>query len=185
MWYLWLMAISTQLFRFKIELADITRSTYESLDFRVAQHPSETVDYLLTRVIAYALNYQDHLHFSAEGLHTPEDPCLSVPSTYGGQLLWIEIGNPSAKKLHKAAKASKTVKVYTYKNPKVLVEEMIKNNVHKAQDIEIYALTQEFLEKLAQHLERETQWTLTHNDGSIIINCNSETIEGELMQVNS
>lgn len=174
------MAISSQLFRFKIELADITRSVYESLDFRVAQHPSESTDFLITRVIAYALNTQEGLKFSAEGLHNPDDPCLSVPNPMGGELLWIEIGNPSSRKLHKAAKAAKTVKVYTYKNPKHLVDDMRANKVHRMDEIQVYALNQEFIEKLKATLVRDNKWSLTHDEGSIIIGSGETTIIGEL-----
>ncbi len=175
------MAISTQLYRFKIEMSDITRSVYESLDFRVAQHPSESLDYLLTRVLAYALNYQPDLNFSAEGLHNPDEPCLRIPSSFGGDLLWIEIGNPSARKLHKASKSSKQVKVYTYKNPKPLLEEIKNNSVHRAESIEIYALPSSFFEKLTPLVTRESQWTVTHNDGSLMVCCGENTVECEMI----
>lgn len=178
------MAISSQLFRFKIELADITRSAYESLDFRVAQHPSESTDFLITRVVAYALNTQEGLKFSAEGLHNPDEPCLSVPNAMGGELLWIEIGNPSARKLHKAAKTAKTVKVYTYKNPKHLIDDMRANKVHRVDEIQVYALDQEFIEKLTAMLARDNKWSLTHDEGSIIVGCGDITVIGELSQMN-
>ena len=178
------MAVSTHLYRFKIELADISRAVYETLDFRVAQHPSESIEYLLTRVLAYALNYQEGLNFSAEGLHNPDEPCLRIANSFGGDLLWIEIGNPSARKLHKASKASKKVKVYTYKNPKPLLEEMLSNNVHRASDIEIYAVPANFLEKLSALMAREAQWMLTHNEGSLMIVSGDVTVEGELLRAN-
>jgi len=177
------MAISTQLFRFKIELADISRSVYESLDFRVAQHPSESMDFLLTRVLAYALNFQEGLSFSAEGLHNPDDPCLHVPSSFGGEKLWIEVGSPSARKIHKASKAAEQVKIYTYKNPAHLVEEIKNNNVHRADELEVYALTSEFLEQLAEIVERDNPWTLTHDEGSLLIAAKSSTLHGELSRI--
>ena len=40
-----------------IELADIDRGVYTTLDLRVARHPSETEEFLLTRVLAYCLEY--------------------------------------------------------------------------------------------------------------------------------
>lgn len=176
------MAISTQLYRFKIELADIPRSVYESLDFRVAQHPSESLDYLLTRVIAFALNYQDGLSFSAEGLHNPDEPCLRISNAMGGDLLWIEIGNPSARKLHKASKASKKVKVYTYKNPNALIEEIQNGTVHRADELEVFALKPEFLEALSKVLTRESKWSLTHNDGTLMIVSGDTSMDGELIK---
>ncbi len=177
------MAISTQLYRFKIELADISRSVYENLDFRVAQHPSESLDFLLTRVLAYALNYQEGLNFSAEGLHNPDAPCLSVANPFGGELLWIEIGSPSARKIHKASKAAKKVKIYTYKNPSALVEEIKSNDIHRVEDLEVFSLAPAFLEQLAGVLHRDNPWNLTHDEGSLVLSVNGAALSGELLRV--
>lgn len=49
------MAPPVNLYRFRIDLSDVTRGTYETLDFRLAQHPSESAAFLLTRMLAYAL----------------------------------------------------------------------------------------------------------------------------------
>ena len=60
------------LYRFLIDLSDVDRNIYQTLDFRIAQHPSEIPAYLLTRVLAYALQYQEGLEFSAAGLSDPD-----------------------------------------------------------------------------------------------------------------
>ncbi len=110
----------TVLYRFQIELSDIDRSVYESLDFRIAQHPSETAPFLLTRVLAFALCYEQNLEFSPAGLGDPDVPALSSKGLNGVTNLWIEIGNASARKLHKASKSAKEVKVFTYKKSRSL-----------------------------------------------------------------
>ena len=46
------MALTSTIFNVGIDLADNDRAVYESLDLRVARHPSETDEYLLTRVLA-------------------------------------------------------------------------------------------------------------------------------------
>ena len=48
------MALSATVYHLQIELSDVDRGVYEALDLRVARHPSESMPYLLTRVIAYA-----------------------------------------------------------------------------------------------------------------------------------
>jgi uncharacterized protein YaeQ len=68
------MALASTLYRFRIDLSDVDRGVYETLDFRIAQHPSETTTYLLTRVLAYALNTQPGLEFSSGGLSDPDAP---------------------------------------------------------------------------------------------------------------
>lgn len=174
------MALPSTLFRFRLDLSDVDRGRYENLDFRVAMHPSEIPVYLVTRVLAYALNFQDGLEFHPGGLSDPDEPCIRITDPRGGLLLWIEIGNPSAKKLHKAAKIAKTVRVYTYKNPQNLLKEIQAEKVHRAEEIEVFSLDPKFLEQLASHLERDNEWTVIHTEGSLSITIGVESLQGEL-----
>lgn len=181
------MASPTALFRFRIELADIDRGVYESLDFRVAQHPSENLPYLLTRVLAFALNAGQELAFSAGGLSDPDEPCMSAPAARGGTALWIEIGNPSARKLHKASKASEKVKVYTYKNADTLLRDLEAEGVHGLAGIDIFQLSSDFLTGLSKALQKDNRWSLTSHDGGLNVTCSLQegdvTISGELRRI--
>jgi uncharacterized protein YaeQ len=51
------MALSATLYNFDTELADIDRGVYQSLALRMARHPSETAEFMLTRLLAYCLEY--------------------------------------------------------------------------------------------------------------------------------
>ena len=42
---------------FEVDLADADRGVYESLALRVARHPSESEEYLLTRILASLRSY--------------------------------------------------------------------------------------------------------------------------------
>src|SRR4051812_42710599 len=52
-------ALTATIHNLKVELSDIDRSVYEQFDLRIARHPSETLEYMLTRVLAYCLEYAD------------------------------------------------------------------------------------------------------------------------------
>lgn len=174
------MSQGTVLYRFRIQLSDIERSVYDELDFRLAQHPSESLTFLLTRMLAYCLNVEPSLAFSDKGLAEPDDPCISSEDPRGGKDLWIEVGNPSARRLHKASKAAKRVKVYTYKNPEPLLKEIEAEEVHRANEIRIFSLAPEFLAELEAHLERDNRWGLVYDQGTIMINTESANLQGEL-----
>lgn len=174
------MGLTVTLYKFQIELSDIPRGVYETLDFRVAQHPSEAMPYLLTRVLAYVLNIQEGLAFSLTGLHDPDAPAMSIESPNGGQQLIIEIGSPSARKLHKATKTARQVKVYTYKNPESLMAEIRTEKVHRASEIEVFSLTQNFLTELAQVLKRDNRWGILFDDGTITVQVGETSLSGEL-----
>jgi uncharacterized protein YaeQ len=167
------------LYRFRIELSDLDRGVYDTLDFRIAMHPSETTDFLLTRVLAYALN--SDVEFAAEGLSDPDQPALRRAGAHGAIDLWIEIGNPSARKLHRASKAASAVRVYTYKDPRPLVAEA--GEIPRAAEIEVFALGSSFLGELASHLERDSRWSLLVQDGLLTLSGEGFSLNGELRPV--
>lgn len=167
------------LYRFRIELSDLDRNLYDTLDFRLAMHPSETTDYLLTRVLAYALN--EGVAFSGEGLSDPDQPALRRDGPHGAIDLWIEIGNPASRKLHRASKAAATVRVYTYKDPRPLIAEC--SEIPRASSIEVFALSPKFLESLSARVERDSRWSLLVQDGLLTLSGEGFSIEGELRPV--
>ncbi len=168
------------LYRFQIELSDIDRNHYESLDFRIAQHPSETATYLLSRVLAYILSYDEKLEFSAEGLNDPEAPTLKIKNSQDGVQLWIEIGNPSAKKLHKACKVADVVKIYTYKSTQVLIDDIKKNEVHRADKIQIFFLDPKILAVLEKDLEKNNRWTILIQENRLDISFGPNSVATEI-----
>ncbi len=171
------------LYRFNIELSDIDREVYETLDFRVSQHPSEIVSYLLTRVFAYALSYQEGLKFSDEGLSNPDAPGLLLNGKHNSVDLWIEIGNASSRKLHKATKNAKNVEVYTYKNPDVLINDIKSNDVHRAADIKITAFDEKFISALEKKLEKNNRWAVVLQQGQLSVTIGDQSIATEVRKL--
>src|SRR5258708_34960737 len=110
------LALTATIYKFDIDLSDADRHVYETLALQVAQHPSESAEYLVARVLAYALEFTDGIAFS-RGVSDPDEPTIAVRDLTGAILVWIEIGSPDAARLHKAAKASPRVVVYTHKDP--------------------------------------------------------------------
>lgn len=168
------------LYRFSIELSDIDRGVYETLDFRISQHQSEIAPYLLSRVLAYALSYQVGLQFNPGGLSDPEGPALQSLGVHGTVDVWIEIGNPSARKLHKATKTARQVIVYTYKSPEVLMNDIKINDVHRAREIQIYAFDPNFLKSLEALLEKNNRWSALIQDGNLEINSGPRSFSTEV-----
>ena len=76
------MALTATIYSFEIQLNDADRGVYEALALRVARQPSETAEYLLTRVLAYCLEYVEGIAFS-RGLAEPDEPPLAVRDLTG------------------------------------------------------------------------------------------------------
>src|SRR5438477_13155454 len=102
------MALSASIYNIEIDHADSDRGVYESLELRVARHPSESEEYFVTRILAYSLEYAEGIEFS-HGISDPDEPTISVRDLTGALKAWIEIGNPDPARLHKASKASPRV----------------------------------------------------------------------------
>lgn len=168
------------LYRFQIELSDIDRGVYESLDFRIAQHPSETHPYMLSRVLAYCLTYQEGLEFTPGGLADPEAPALRKLGLHNAIELWIEIGNPSARKIHKASKAAKQVMVFTYKNPEALLSEIANNEIHRANELQLSAFSAKFLDLLSEKVEKNNRWSIVHQQGTLDVTIAGDVLTGEV-----
>src|SRR3954469_19332521 len=108
------MALTATIYHLEVALSDVDRGVYESLDLRLARHPSETMRYMLTRTLAYCLSYEDGIAFSKGGISAADEPPIAVRDPTGILLAWIDVGSPSAERLHKASKAARRVALFTH-----------------------------------------------------------------------
>jgi len=176
-------ALTATLYSFEIELAHVDRGIYESLAFRVAQHPSESPEFLLARVLAYCLEYTEGIQFSAKGLSDPDEPPLAVRDPTGALRVWIDIGVPEAARLHKAAKAAPRVVVYTHKEPARLVRLLAGERIHRSDALEIYGIDREFLAGWVSCLTRRMTCALTVSDGQLYLTIGETTLTGVIEAV--
>ena len=164
---------------FDVRLADADRSLNESLTIRVAQHPSETVEYLVTRLLAYCLEYTEGIAFS-KGLSDPDEPAILVRDLTGILQSWIEVGAPDAERLHRAAKAAPDVAVYTHRSFDSLLARLDGQRIHRASEIRLRAVDPELLSGLVARLDRRMSLDLTVSDHTIYVSLGDETLTGLL-----
>lgn len=172
------MALTATIYHLKIDLSDVDRGVYEALDLRVARHPSESMRFLLTRVLAYCLCYEEGIAFSKAGLSNTDDPPLCIRDLQGNLRTWIEIGSPSADRLHKASKASPRLIVFTQNDPAVLQKSARERALHKVEEIEVYALEPAFLDELDAATDRNVKWEVVHTDGQLYVTAAGKSIVG-------
>jgi uncharacterized protein YaeQ len=172
------MALGATVYSVDIDLADGDRGVYESLAIRVARHPSESEEYLVTRTLAYALEYTDGIAFSPGGLSDADEPAITVRDLTGVIHSWIEIGSPDAARLHRASKASPRVVVYTHKDVDRLIQNLAGEKIHRASELEIYGVDRALIAALAARLDRRLAFTLSVHDGELFIAMGSETLTG-------
>jgi uncharacterized protein YaeQ len=177
------MALPATLRRFEIALADSDRAVYEQLDWRVAQHPSESERHLIARVIARALEHAEGVEFSRGGVSDDEEPAIVQRDLRGELQAWIEVGSPSPDRLHKAAKLAPRVAVYAWKNVDQLAAAIAERGVHRAEEIALRALPAELLDRVAATLDRINRWDLSVTGGMLYLAIGAAQFDGAVLPV--
>jgi uncharacterized protein YaeQ len=173
------MAASATMYHLQIDLSDVDRAVYQTLDLRVARHPSETMRYLLTRVIAYCLCFEEGITFT-RGLSTTDEPAAWVKDPHGNLRLWIEVGTPSVERLHKASKASPRVVIFTHNDPALLKKAARGKTIHRAGAIEVYALDGALLDALDSVTDRNARWAVVHTEGMLYVTSGDISLSGNV-----
>ncbi len=153
------MALTATVYSFEINLSDLDRNVCQVLAFRVAKHPSETDAYLMTRVLAYCLEYCEGLRFSKGGL-------------------------PEPARLHRASKASPQVAVYSHKDVDSLLARLAAQQIHRAAEIQINTFDRELIATLSARLTRRMIFDLVITERQIYLSLGAKTISGSLVRHN-
>lgn len=175
------MALTATMRRFAIELADSDHGVYEALDLRVAQHPSESERYLVTRVLARALEHGEGVEFG-KGLSSEDEPALAQRNLRGELQAWIEVGSPSAERIHRASKACARVVIYAWRAAP-LAEAYREAKVHRLEHLTLIALDSDTLDALAATLDRSNAWDVAVNAGIAYVGVGERTFEFPLARV--
>ena len=108
----------------------------------------------------------------------PDEPAIVVRDLTGRIQSWIEIGSPDALRLHKAAKTAARVAVYTHKDPVQLLRNLTGEKIHRAADIELYAIDRALIAALVQRLDRRMAFALSINERELYVSIGADTLTG-------
>lgn len=162
------MALSATIYKFSLSISDLNRDYYSSVQLTVAQHPSENIERMMARVVAYCLNASDELAFT-KGLSTPETPDIWEKSLDDQINLWVEVGEPTAEKVKKATRQAKAVKVYSF-NSKSDVWWAQEQKKFDSLNASVIQLAWEDIQGLAKLVERTMTMAVTITGSSAFIN---------------
>jgi uncharacterized protein YaeQ len=157
-------------------LSDVERGVYQTLGVHLARHPSESMRFLTTRLLAYALSYEEGIAFSKGGVSSTDEPPLSVRDLTGRLRAWIDVGSPAAARLHKATKAAERVALYTCADIGYLASEAI----HKKAEIAVFRFDPGFIDALGDRLERRVSVEIVRSDGRLYVTTPAGILEGDV-----
>lgn len=168
------MALTSTIYNITVDLSDIDRGVYESLDLRMAMHPSESPEYMATRLLAYCLEYTEGIEFTS-GLSSGEEPAIVVRDLTGRVTSWIEVGMPDADRLHRASKNAR-VAVYTHREIRNVLGQLEGRKIHRASEIPIRSFGRGFIDELASKLQRRMRISLSVTERHLYLDVDGEAM---------
>jgi uncharacterized protein YaeQ len=107
------MASKATVIKAELQVTDLDRHYYATHNLTLAQHPSETEERLMVRLLAFALHADARLEFG-RGLSDEDEPALWRRDYTGAITQWIEVGQPDESRLRKACGRAREVVVVGY-----------------------------------------------------------------------
>ncbi len=162
---------------FDVDLADVDRGVYEQFALRVARHPSETAEFMVTRILAYCLEYREGIVFGG-GVSTSEEPAVLVRDLTGAVTAWIEVGAPDAARVHSGSKLADRAVVYTHRDPAHVLRSWGGKRIHRAEEVVLYAVEPALVAQTVAALERRNTLAVSRTEGQVYVELNGSTASG-------
>ncbi len=102
------MALTATTYKAELAISDMDRHYYATHTLTLAQHPSETDERLMVRLLAFALFADERLQFG-KGISSDDEPDLWRKDLTGEILDWIELGQPDEQRIRKACGRARQV----------------------------------------------------------------------------
>jgi uncharacterized protein YaeQ len=169
------MALKATIYKASIELANMDRNYYDSLQLTIAKHPSETDQRLMVRLIAYILNAHPDLNFG-KGLSDETEACIWQKNYSDEISLWIELGQLEEKRIKKACNQSDKVTLYCYGSSTNTWWSQVEKTMLKFDTLSVEYFEQETCDALVKLLTRNIEFQCSIQDGQLWLTSGDETL---------
>ena len=177
------MASSAIIYKAVLQIADMDRQYYQDHALTLARHPSETVERMMVRVLAFALHADEALSFG-RGVGAEDEPALWQRDVTGTIDRWIEIGQPCEKTLRQACGRAKRVIVYAYgaRSAEVWWANQ-SSSLDRLKNLTVTLLPMESVRALTGMTRPSMQLQCTIQDGHIWVADGAQTLHLELQRL--
>ncbi len=162
------MALPSTIYRTNLQFADIDHGIYETIQTTVAQHPSETEERLVARLLAMAIFYEPELSFT-KGLCATDEPDLWVLGPDGRATLWVEVGLPESDRIIKASRHAERVALLACGKSLANWDQQHLPKLMNIKNLTIVSVDPMFINTIAANLERAINWSITITEGTIYL----------------
>jgi len=157
-------ALKPTIYKARIALSDLNRHYYDTLNLTLAQHPSETLERMMVRVLAYCINADEQLVFT-KGLDEADEPDIWLRTLDDQLSLWIDVGEPAVDRIKKAAGLSADVKVYSFNTKSDVWWDQSQDKFSRL-SVSVYRFQWQDIQSLAKLVERTMDMSVTISDSS-------------------
>ncbi len=176
------MAIKPTIYKLRIAISDLNRDYYDSVNLTVALHPSENIERMMARVVAYCLNVQENITFT-KGLSVVEEPDIWVKTLDDQITLWIDMGEPAPDRIKKSSRQALEVKVYSYNSKSDTWWEQSRKKASQFENVKFYQLDWYQVQSLAGMAKRNMDWSISISGDTVYIADETQTRELEVKQL--
>lgn len=169
------MALQATPYKVSLDISDVDRGIYESVRVTVARHPSETELRLVSRILALALFYHEHLTFG-RGLSDADEAALWQTGLDGQLEHWVDVGQPDAERIIKSSRKAPAISVLAYGNIRIWRDKVVSKVTHLP-NLTILALPETAHAELASNLSRNLHWGVMITDGVLYISDAEKQVE--------
>ncbi|WP_394129823.1 YaeQ family protein [Shewanella maritima] len=170
------MALKSTVFKVTLQIADMDRHYYQDHQLTIAQHPSETDERMMVRLLAFALNASESLAFS-KGLCVDDEAELWDVELNGDINLWVAFGQSDEKWLRKAAGRAKQVILYTYGGRSVPVWwQQNQSSFTRYKNLNVVNIPEDVVKAMAAFVDRTMTLQFTITDGEVLLSNASDSL---------
>lgn len=175
------MSPKSTVYHFSLDISDVDRGVYECVKLPTALHPSESLEFMMTRVLAFACELEEGIVFSA-GIGATDEPAISVRGLDGSLRVWVEIGAPVPERLHKASKAAKRVAVYCHRSAELVYSQLVESKIFRGEEICFYSFCDGFISGLTSALQKRNELSISRSEQAVYLQLNGESFSSPLRE---
>ncbi|WP_154224145.1 YaeQ family protein [Marinicella rhabdoformis] len=174
------MALKPTIYKLNIALSDLNRNHYDAFSLTIALHPSENLERMMARIIAYCLNvqvnYEAQLQFT-KGLSVVEEPDIWIKTLDDQLKMWIDMGEPSPERIKKSSRLAPEVLVYSFNSKSDTWWEQTKGKVSAFKNVKYFQFDWNQTQQLASLARRNMDWSVSISDDTVYISDETEACE--------
>jgi uncharacterized protein YaeQ len=158
------MALPPTLHDFDVSLSHVDAGVEARLSIKAARHPSESLDRLWLRLLAYCWKWQERIEFGP-GLCEPDAPDVLARDLTGEEVLWVRVGRPDPARVQKEAdrhpRAQVAILFESPRHMEAFAEEAAREGLSRLGRVELAAADPALLAALAAVEGRRVRLALT------------------------